>query len=433
MSTNARCVLALPLLLSCGTSVDEPDLDAGVARDAGVCRLVAPEAVSVRAGGLLTLEAQEAGGAEVTIAWPEAFVVRSERQARAPYEVDRFDVAVEAACGDARTIAVTTTAIEFEPLAAWAEGDGPDAREHPAMWIDPSNPDRLFLYGGFSFVPRQLTVVDDLWSYDLVSETWTEVDDDGAPALASGRHAVIGDTLYYEGGRTPNETTPSALVSLDTRAATWSDVATRDAPAGGASLHGLVARGDQLVSFGGIRGNRLSSDVWTVDLVLGAYTSVTLEGAAPSPRYGFFVADDRANDRVVVFSGAQAGTRANPVNAADDTWVLELGEPMRWTMLFDASASPPGRRNGCSALDEAGRRFFVWGGTSNGRTSQPGLWVLDLDRGAERWTYVETERGDGLVRSSCSAVYDPARRRILFGFGNTTSARYADLVALPLD
>jgi len=35
-------------------------------------------------------------------------------------------------------------------------------------------------------------------------------------------------------------------------------------------------------------------------------------------------------------------------------------------------------------------------------------------------------------RSSCSSVYDPKRKRILFGFGNNTSGEFADLVGLNL-
>jgi hypothetical protein len=39
--------------------------------------------------------------------------------------------------------------------------------------------------------------------------------------------------------------------------------------------------------------------------------------------------------------------------------------------------------------DPSGRRLFVYGGTSDGKTTEKGLFVLDLEPGHEAWTKLD--------------------------------------------
>ena len=59
---------------------------------------------------------------------------------------------------------------------------------------------------------------------------------------------------------------------------------------------------------------------------------------------------------------------------------------------------PPGRRTGGGGVDPVTRAMFVFGGTADGRTSEPGGWLLDLADGA-RWA-AATDTGVPAVRSS---------------------------------
>ena len=75
-----------------------------------------------------------------------------------------------------------------------------------------------------------------------------------------------------------------------------------------------------------------------------SWTQLTIEGDAPSPRYGFFYGYDAASRRLIVFSGAQGTASVDP---AHDTWALDLSvTPPAWRLLDDGSGegSPPGRR-----------------------------------------------------------------------------------------
>jgi hypothetical protein len=113
-----------------------------------------------------------------------------------------------------------------------------------------------------------------------------------------------------------------------------------------------------------------------------------------------------------------------------ETWELDLAtDPPAWRRLFANGEGPTKRRNGAYALDPVGRRLFVWGGTPDGQTSVEGLDMLTLDRGAEAWTHLDAPQV--LARTSGLAVHDPARERLVLGFGNSPTP-LRDLWALDL-
>lgn len=404
--------------------------------------------VSVSAGGRVRLPAEQDGAALEVTAPPSWDVVDTgtTTQVRLPYGVEgEHTLRVARRCGDthsaAATVEVEVRPLRFVALPAWTDGvDGPSAREHPLLMIHPREPDRLYLYGGLAFRPRQFTLVSDLWSYDLVNEAWSARTASASPARASGRWvAMPGDhpRALLLGGANARLQAELAADRLDVAGstATWTRLPlTRGAGALDTQLGSLVydAPRGRYLSVCGVA-DEVHCQITAYDPDRGTFEVLApADGPTPLGRYGFFAAHDVENQRLVVFSGAGVPTLNNPVNAAGDTWALELDEaPPRWERLVDTSTSVPGRRNGCSAYDPVGQRLFVWGGTANARTTVPGLFVVDLIAGHARVQEVPIELAKP-ARSSCAAVYDPARRRILFGFGNTTGAIFADLVALEL-
>lgn len=409
-----------------------------------------PAALDTSAGGrvVFTPESPEAT-AELTINAPDGWRVTraaGEVHVRVPYGVEgHFPIDVAAQCGSASAeaaIDVTIRPLRFGAAPAWSGGvDGPSAREHTLLMIDPATPDRLHLYGGFGFVPRQFTLVTDFWEYDLVNSTWRTLTSSRAPALAGGRvariegsdHAVVMggsdqagnaelrfDELRVVGGQavfTPLSVTGTAGAQA-TQLGSW----IWDAPR------------SRFISACGISTRDIHCEIGAYDPANGSYQVLQPNNGIddrPDPRYGFFAAHDTENDRLVIFSGARFPRARDPVNAAQDLWALLLHEePVRWVKLSNGDPNVPGRRNGCSAYDPIGQRFFVWGGTSDQRTTQPGLFAIDLELGHEGLIKVDLP-SERPVRSSCSAIYDPARRRILFGFGNSADI-YADFAVLEL-
>jgi hypothetical protein len=171
--------------------------------------------------------------------------------------------------------------------------------------------------------------------------------------------------------------------------------------------------------------SEIRNDVWTMKLVDGRakWTKLELKGP-PSPRYGFFHGYDPERGRLIVFSGVQGGTE---VNAFNDTWLLSVrAEPPTWTRW--EKGSPPGRRNGCFVYDAGGQRLLVFGGTKDAKTAEPDLWVFDTRPGEEGWKVWPLPNSPP-PRSSGFEFHDPARKRILMGFGNNAEL-HGDLFPL---
>ncbi len=343
---------------------------------------------------------------------------------------------VEFTCGGATTTVPVRVPVmgqvKWGAPVTWAAAAGPDAREHPLLFIDPAAPDVLWLYGGFSFVPRQFTVVNDLWRFDLTANSWTKVDAMNAPLLGGGRISAglrAGEFILF-GGQTPADDVSSEVYRFDvTQTPVRFERLTTSGSAPIATLGALVpdAARRRLISFGGYTGSDISNAVHALSLdTPNAWSS---EGATgPSPRYGFFAARD--GERLIVFSGAQRPSGSNQINAAGDVWALELAT-LRWTKLADATVDAPGRRNGCGGIDPATRRFYVWSGTPDGSSATPMLSVLELSRTPAVWSRVSAPMPP-TARGSCSAIVDAPRRRMLFGFGNTLGQQFADLQVLEL-
>lgn len=448
-------LLPLCVALGCGDdTVPDPTPDAGPAPDAGpVCGLAFVEASggATRVGAHLTL-ALEGGATDLSATAPDGVRARIEGDTLrvvAPYRVGPISVSVSGACPGGERVEVERT-LDVRPLAfsratTWTWGDdGPDGREYFSMWITPQRPDRLWLLGGFLYRPAQFTPASDAWSLDLVSSAWTRQADAPPEALPGAGLAVHPDgyAMRY-GGLNDGQIAgagqiPFALVRVDAEA----DGLTFTSP----TVEGAPTTGDYQPTFFfhppserfyavcGAGARNSSCNLWSFDPATGVWAAERTEGTDPTGRNGHFWAYDPATDRLIVFSGEASPASATCTNCLHDTWALEMGEtPPRWVQLAaDGGALGEfGRRNGTYALDPANQRFLVWGGTPDGRTSAPGLFALDLERGHEAWHEVPTE-GDAPVRASGGMVYDVARRRMLVGFGNGGRV-YIDLWALDLD
>ncbi len=330
-------------------------------------------------------------------------------------------------------------AIRWSALPTWTPGtDGPLNREYGNMWIDQENPDRMLAFGGFHYQPQQFTPANELWQFDLVNNAWTQLNPVGAPLRPGAGLALIGgqEAIYY-GGLVDGSTTPFAMEHLnyagDTPTFTSIDIMV--GPLGGPSGDYQPsflwdAPRERLISACGLRaGGGHHCDVRAIDRTTGESTTLAAAGEAPVGRNGQLWVHDEMTERLILFSGDRGDAMCD---CEPDAWALELSEdPVRWVPI--AMGSPPvGRRNGAFALDHDGHRMFVWGGTPDGASAAPGIFALDLDRGAETWHLVEPEGEPPPDRASGAAVYDAARQRLVMGFGNSSAGNFTDLWALEL-
>jgi hypothetical protein len=270
------------------------------------------------------------------------------------------ELGVEVSCRGkttAQTVALQIRPIHWDAPITWAAADGPSGREHPLMWIDPATPDKLWLYGGFTFVPKQYTVSSDFWSFDLAEKKWTQQTPAGAPARAGGRLALGSKAgeAWVLGGEDPSQAVDYTLNKLTVATPQFAPEAS-DPNGPKVTLGSLVydAPRDRLISACGFTGTTIHCEVRARATTAGAkWEAIPMSGGLePSARYGFFHTYDPLHHRLVIFGGAGFPTGTDPINAAQDTWALELdASPAKWVKLVDPVPTVPGRRNGCAALD----------------------------------------------------------------------------------
>jgi hypothetical protein len=198
------------------------------------------------------------------------------------------------------------------------------------------------------------------------------------------------------------------------------------------ALHGFSydAQTNRFFTFAGLNLSGVAGDLWTATLDGDTVNWADVTPATgPAPRYGFFFGVDDASGRAFVFSGA-TGT-GSVLAPADDIWALDMrAEPPAWTLLLDGTApgAPPGRRNGCFVMDPKGPRLFIWGGTADAASTEPGLFAFDARPGKERWSMLALA-DEPPLRSSGMAAYDPVNDRVWLGFGNDASV-YRDFASI---
>lgn len=347
-------------------------------------------------------------------------------------------------------------------------GGGPSPRFGSVVHVDRPR-SRILVLGGIHLTDVDGTLFSDVWAYDPVSFTWTElVPASSGPDTLVGAfpiaHDTRGDRLLFV--LPDGSGSAAATWAFDLAKASWSFLATTGTPVGTA---GGSAVFDSL-------GNRLlllrsapDLDLWQLDLASGAWSLVAPGATCPlsyvAPQIGYDGAQDRVvaldtrfgpAPRVAVYtlSGTPGWTLADvpggpemldsAVSAAWDSWSGELvlarsslqGPEMiarlatrpalSWTTLH-AFRRPFANRGMAGTMDDFGR-WMVHGGLSE-RPEDCGaaasclssrLGVLEAD------SHVTFEPGDvggtgppGL--EGHSAVWDSIGQRALF-FGGRDAA-----------
>ena len=358
---------------------------------------------------------------------------------RMPYGQESATLKLEATCeGEKRSgeVAVTFEKIKWERPINWSTG--PTAREFTHMWLDPKDPDILYLYGGYTDEPQRLTLVKDLWRLDLEQKEWTPVSENGtqgpsAAAMAVNVDEASGLVVFSGGSDARANTVNTQVYTFDSQTATWTTLPkTHKTNDLGATIQDPT-RG-RFLDF-------LGSDPTTNDLLLSNVWQWTLDdptpmllqpvGSRPSSRYSFPYVVDAKHQRVVMFGGSQAPAPDDYINAAGDTWFFDL-KADRWDKLQDSEVSPIPRRAACAVYDVRHQRMVLWGGANASSRRISEVAVLDLDKGQERWHVLDF--GTQVIkRSPCSGVFDAKHGRALFGFGRDEFKAVADLQILKLD
>ncbi|MGQ0796780.1 MAG: Kelch repeat-containing protein [Methanobacteriota archaeon] len=215
---------------------------------------------------------------------------------------------------------------------------------------------RLILFGGGPLGG----LFGDTWSYDVASNSWTQMQPATGP-LGRRSHAMAydgqSDRVILFGGSGPLGDTDDTW-SYDVDTDTWTEMApsARPPPRGGHAM-AYDVRSDRVVLFGGFTGVAALDDTWAYDVEADAWSPKGASGPRPSARAGHAMSYDDRIDRVILFGGGD-------LTPEGDTWWYDL-EGDTWT-LRSLSVSPSPRQGAAMAYDGPSARTVLFGGVADG-------------------------------------------------------------------
>ncbi len=156
----------------------------------------------------------------------------------------------------------------------------------------------------------------------------------------------------------------------------------------------------------------------------GSWSSLDAAVPAPGARREFTAIYDKANQRYVIFAGADRHA-PDLGSLHDEIYSLSLGGSPAWSQIVPAGSGPGRRHSPQWGYDPARNRMLVFGGYGFHYTSSDepeylnDIWELALD-GTPTWTELTPSGTAPSGRLAGAAVYDPLRQRFV-GFGGTIS------------
>lgn len=312
--------------------------------------------------------------------------------------------------------------------AGWTQlapsGTGPAGRWGSRAIYHPGR-DAMIVYGGDTSPTNN--PFSDVWSLSLGGGTsWSELSPSPPPPAlrkwAAAAFDPVGARMLLFGGEWPSFGDVLAL-SADGGPPNWERLAVEGTPPpwrGGASAIYDASR-TRVILFGGGADDAAFNDVWVLDLAATPrWTQLFPAGPSPPGRLNHSAVYDAAGDRMIVFGGCDPAL--NPIG---DTWELLLGGSGAWHALATSGIAPSARFGHAAIIDPIGDRMLLYGGGRFGSYSGD-LWSLALT-GEPVWSPLDAAGPAPAARAGHTAVYDPGRRRmVVFGGELATSPGVAN-------
>ena len=297
----------------------------------------------------------------------------------------------------------------------------PPRRDHSLVAVGQR---QLFVFGGRSSGP-----LGDLWSFDMIEGSWTQVQAPDGPPARFGHNAVydgVNGRMVVFGGQSAGGAFFDDIWAFHMAfdvvgVGTWARL--KSGEVGPSARYGaagaLDPTGRLLISHGFTDAGRFD-DTWGFDLAGESWTEASPQGARPLERCLMRSVWDPSSGRLLMFGGQSTG-----IPFLGDLW--ELTED-GW---FERTAEPkPSPRNFYAmAFDDEGGRLLLFGGSTQDGPAND-LW--QLDSASNIWSEESPEGEAPSARFGHDAVWMPDRRSLVVFGGRDGSQDLNDLWELSL-
>jgi hypothetical protein len=253
---------------------------------------------------------------------------------------------------------------------------------------------RMVLFGGDEGMPNscipQPEFLDETWAFHPDCDNFEQIAIEGARPPARTRHASAldaerGRMLMFGGrwreGASGNYTVLTDMWSFDLETNSWTELPSEDGPRPRVT-HSMVISGDQMLVYGGNSTPAATSyfpmaDLWSYDLV--DHTWTRLEEETPAGKRHFHasaISDD--GGKMYVYGGGDENAYLGPFFG--DLWAYRV-ETGTWSMLHDGDGEAPfGRIMPNMIFDGAENRLLLWSGHDDGNLGNSNqVWAFDLN------------------------------------------------------
>ncbi|MFW9786069.1 MAG: Kelch repeat-containing protein [Candidatus Thorarchaeota archaeon] len=260
----------------------------------------------------------------------------------------------------------------------------PHGRAEPGLAYD-SVRDQMVLFGGMEYFDLSLRL-NDTWTYDVDTDTWTEILPASAPSARRAHDMVYdieSDRMIVFGGEDGAGLNDTWAFNAGT--GVWQKMSPTSAPpARFGHRMSYDIESDRVILFGGrvFESNDFFYDTWAYDFNSDSWENLT-DTVHPSARGVPSISYDSESDKLVLFGGSDSST------AHGDTWTFDYNTAT-WEEQ-SPSASPSARSRHGSAYDWESDKVIIYGGTtgsynSNNQVSSGKTWAYDLN--SNTWTEI---------------------------------------------
>jgi hypothetical protein len=303
---------------------------------------------------------------------------------------------------------------------------GPVQSEAASMIEDPVG-QRLVVFGG---EPLAYGWPNDVWTLSLGDELgWTVLAPTGTRPSPRFFHSATYDPVRQRmvvyGGLSGGLVVDDLWVLSLTDTPAWMQLSPSTPLSGQYALSAIYDPvRDRVIFFGGS-----NNAVWALSLAgTPTWTQLLPPSATPPVALTYHSAIyDPVRDRMIVFGGCDGATST----FLNDVWALSLSGTPAWTLLAPTGTPPSARRSHTAIYDPARDRMVVFGGEDRIPNSHVcnDTWALSL-AGTPAWTQLAPTGTPPVARTRHCATYDAERDRMLVFGGDDGAYIFADAFAL---